>query len=478
MTGDKRARLKQWLASGEVRLQPLSFPQRELWEASAVPVADTANHICCIIELRGLVTPDECRDAVQRVVERQEVMRLSFLPGKDGPLQMIRRSSEANIRFRDLSPARGQPDAVEELARGIFSEPFDLTQGPLYRAEMLHRAADDHVLVLAIHHTIADGWTLGVFVRDLCGAYLQGMMKKREALTEVPLSYTAWGAAERAFWQPAELEKRAAFWKSALAGARRLFTHPDPQEAPANQANGTSADPRDPRDSLAKKTARATFGTSAGGLHRSVFHIPAELGNAARELARRSGATLFSTLLTAFQAALSRWTGADDIVVGTPVANRNKPAIRETMGYCSGNVPLRGQVDGARPFSDALRAVQQTTVDAFANAMPFAELARALGDSPASGRHPVYDVRFALQNHPIPDATLPSFSARLRMRATGTARFDLGCEITEDDEALEVVWLRRENRFTESDILELDRLFHTILAGACRSPERRTALLI
>jgi hypothetical protein len=448
MTEDKRARLKQWLASGEVRLQPLSFPQRELWEASAVPVPDGANHICCVIEVRGLVTPDECRAAVQRVVERQEVLRLSFLPGKDGPLQMIRRSGEANIRFRDLSPAQGQPDAIEELARAIFNEPFDLMQGPLYRAEMLRRAADDHVLVLTIHHAIADGWTLGVFVRDLCGAYLQGMMKKREPLPEVPLSYTAWGAAERAFWQPAELEQREAFWKSALAGAHRLFA---------------------PADSTEPFT---------GALHRTVFHVPAELGNAARELARRSGATLFSTLLAAFQATLSRWTGADDIVVGTPVANRHKPAIRETMGYCSGNVPLRGQVDGARPFSDALRAVQQTTVDAFANAMPFAELARALGESPGPGRHPVYDVRFALQNHPIPDVTLPSLSARLRMRATGTARFDLGCEITESGEALEVVWLRRENRFSESDILELDRIFRTILAGACRSPESRTSALL
>jgi len=460
MTGDKRARLKQWLASGEVRLQPLSFPQRELWEASAVPVADTASHICCIIELRGLVTPDECREAVQRVVERQEVMRLSFLPGKDGPLQMIRRTGEANIHFRDLLPAQGDPESIEELAREIFSEPFDLMQGPLYRAEMLRRGADDHVLVLTIHHAIADGWTLGVFVRDLCGAYLQGMVNKREALPEVPLSYTAWGAAERAFWQPVELEQRAAFWRSALADAHPLFTQ-NPEV----------------RDSPAQKSARASFGTSGAGLRRSVFHLPAELGSAARELARRSGATLFSTLLAAFQTALSKWTGADDIVVGTPVANRNKPAIRETMGYCSGNVPLRGQVDGARPFSGALRAVQQTTVDAFANAMPFAELARALGQSPAPGRHPVYDVRFALQNHPIPDVTLPSLSARLRMRATGTARFDLGCEITEDGEALEVVWLRRENRFDESDILELDHLFRTILAGACRSPESRTAAL-
>lgn len=409
-----------------------------------MPVADLANHICCLIHVRGVISPDECREAIQQVIERQEALRLSFLPGKDAPLQMIRKSGEANFRSRELSLSEGNPEAVEELAREIFREPFDLVQGPLYRIEMLQCTAEDHVLVMAMHHSIADGWTLGVFVRELCGAYLQAKMGVREALPEVPLSYSAWGAAERALWTPAELERCATFWKSELAGHRRFW--------PAS--------------------------SSASPLQRSVIQLPADLGNAVRELARRNGATLFSTLLTSFQVALSKWTGADDIVVGTPVANRNKPAVRETMGYCSGNVPLRGQVDAARPFAEALRAMHQTTVDAFAHAMPFAELARALGDQPAPDHHPVFDVRFALQNHPIPDVALPSLSARLRMRSTGTARFDLGCEITEDGEALDVAWARRSNRFSESDILDLDCLFRSTLAAACRSPQSRTAVLV
>ena len=177
----------------------------------------------------------------------------------------------------------------------------------------------------------------------------------------------------------------------------------------------------------------------SGPLQRSVSLIPANLGRAARELARRHGATLFSTLLTAFRIALSRWTGATDIVVGTPVANRSKQAMRETMGYCSGIVPLRGQIEHDRPFSDGLRAVHQASVDCFANAIPFAELVRALGDPPSPGHTPIFDVRFALQNHPLPDAAVPGLSVQLKMRSTGTARFHLGCEITENGEALEVV---------------------------------------
>ncbi len=448
MSEAKRDRLKQWLASGEARLLPLTFPQRELWETSPVAVTDMAHHICCLIAVRGPITPEDCRAAVQLVVERQEALRLSFLPGKNGPVQMIRQTGEANFHVRELSAAEGAPDAIEELAREIFAEPFDLVQGPVYRLVMLRRGAEDFVLAFAIHHAVADGWTLGMFVEDLCGAYLHGKLGRREPLPAVPLSYSAWGAAERAFWTPAELAPRAAFWQSNLAGTPRLWS--------------TREQPK----------------SVAGAAQRWVARLPAELGGAARELARRSGATLFSTLLTAFQIALARWTGADDLVVGTPVANRGKQAVRETMGYCSGVVPLRGQIDRARPFSEALRSVYQTTIDAFAHAMPFAELVRAVGDPAAPGYNPVFEVRFALQNHPVPEIAMIGLSAKLSMRSTGTPRFDLACEITEEGEAMEVAWLFRPGLFLQAEIRDLDRLFQNVLTGACRAPQSRTAVLM
>src|ERR1700722_12071410 len=285
MSEDKRALLKQWLANGKISLHPLTFPQRELWEASPVSVTDSANHITCLIHLRGLITRQACEAALQRVVERQEVLRLSFLPGKERPVQMIRQTREANIRFRELSSRQDREEAIEELAKEIFSEPFDSVQGPLYRTEMLRRSADHHVLVFAIHHAIADGWTLGVFVQDLCMAYVQGLMGLHEGLPPVPLTYAEWGADERTFWQPAELERRAAFWKSNLAGSCRLW----------NSLEGTQP--------------------ASGAHHRLVSLIPVDLANAARELARVAGATLFSTMLTAFQVALSRWTGEGDVLV-------------------------------------------------------------------------------------------------------------------------------------------------------------------
>ena len=447
MSDDKRARLKQWLESGEARLHPLSFPQRELWEASPVPVADASNQVCSVIHVRGLLTFPDCQAAVQRVVERQEVLRLSFLPGKDQPLQLVRRTAgEPNLTFRELTSVQAAPEAIEEIAQEIFREPFDLVQAPLYRCTILRRAADDHVMVFAIHHAIADGWTLGVFVQDLFGAYLQGLMGVREPLPPVPLSYTAWGAAERSAWPAAELEKKATYWKAALAGAPRLWS---------------------PAVEVIRESPIRWLST-----------VPADASAAIREAARRSGATLFSTLLAAFQIALARWTGVEDIVVGVPVANRHLPAVRETMGYCSGVVPIRGQVDLDRPFLESLRVVQQATTDAFANAMPFAELVRALGERPAPGCNPVFNVRFALQNHPIPDVSLPTLGAKLRMRWTGTARFDLACEFTEQNDVLEIAWLFRPGQFPPTDIEDLNRLLQDALTNACRAPESRLAASI
>jgi hypothetical protein len=445
MPEDKRARLKQWLESGEARLHALTFSQRELWEASPAPPTDVSNHICCVITARGLITAEDYIACIQQVVDRQEVLRLSFLPGKNGAVQVVRARGEASVRFRDV-PRQTTTAAIDELALETFHEPFQLVAGPLYRLEVIRRAPDDAVLVFAIHHAIADGWTLGVFVQDLCAAYLQQRMSASQKLPPVPTSYSSWGAAERAFWQPAELESRSAFWKPRLTGARRLWSTPG--------ANHIVFVPR-----------------------RMVTQLPAELATGVREVARRSGATLFSTLLAAFQMTLARWTGEDDILVGTPVANRTKPDVRETMGYFSGVVPLRGQVERDRPFSEHVRMVQQTTIDAFAKAMPFAELIAAMGERPAPNYNPIYQVRFALQNHPVPDVELRGLSLKLEMRSTGTPRFDLGCEVTEKGDILEVVWLFRESLFSQPEIEELGRLFTTVLESACRVPERRTAAL-
>lgn len=439
MADDPRSQFKRWLESGEARLQPVTLPQRELWENSPVPVADPANHICGVIEIKGPVTHAQCEAALQRVIDRHEALRTSFLPGKERPLQMIRANVAAVLGYRELSVG----DDLDALMQEIYRQPFDVLQGPVHRVEMIRRGANDHVLAFSFHHAIADGWSLGIFVQDLCTAYVMGlsalkktvavgMMGLRNSLPPVAQTYNEWATAERTYWQPAELDRRILFWKSHLAGSSRMWDG----------------------------------GGASGKLERWVSAIPRDLVRGVKALAVSDGTTLFSALLAVFQLTLARWTGKHDILVGTPVANRNKDAVRETMGYFAGVVPIRGQVDPSRNFSDHLKSVSETTLDCFANAMPFAELAAAICEGSAAGHHSIFDVRFALQNHPVPDVLLPRISTKLRMRSTGTARFDLGCEITADGETLEVVWLFRQGIFPLAEIRLLDTIYQEMLANA------------
>lgn len=437
---EKRARLKQWLTSGEVALHPLTLPQRELWEASPVPPGSSANHICCVITVNGALTQEDCRAAIQAVVDRQHALRISILPGKERPLQMVRRSAEVSFAYRVLPEGANDADAVEARAQEVFSEPFDLVQGPLYRVEMMCCGENRHVLAFAIHHSIADGWTLGVFVQDLVAAYLQITRKLPGPMPALTQSYIEWGAAERALWSAEEVAKRLPFWKTQLAGSQPLWKAPE--------------------------------GKVVHRLNRIVSGIGKELAASAKELAKRQGATQFSVLLSAFYITLHAWRGMDDMVVGSPVANRKKSQERETMGYYAGNVPLRAKVTPTASFTSFLSQVHGTVMDAFENAIPFVELANALeGGKCGCEAHPIYDTRFALQNHPVPDVDLPGISARLRMRSTGTARFYLGCEVTEMDNALEVVWLINTALFARSDADALDRIFRSVLTVVCAKPE-------
>jgi hypothetical protein len=440
MRPDSRDRLKQWLVSGEARLYPLSFSQRELWENSPVPAEDAANHISSIVEIKGALTEKEAVAALQRVVDRQEALRTSFLPGKERPLQLVRARATANVRYRELSKAELQPEGLSELLKQNSSVRFDLMHGPLYRADLLRRSATDHLLIFSIHHAIADGWSLGVFVQDLCAAYLTAA-----PLPRLAQSYAECSAAERALWKPAELDSRAHYWRNKLAGARQLL----------------------PPDAAAERMTQP--------LERWTSLVVEDLTASVRELSRRHKATLFSTLLAAFELTLFKWSGEDDLVVGAPVANRSTAASRETIGYFSAVVPLRNPVDRKRTLAEHFAFTHDGAVDGFANAMPFAEISRALGEPRGRGVHCIFDVRFALHNHPVPDVVVPGFATSLRMRSSGTARFDLACEIVEVGKQLEVVWLFRSPTFSATTIAEIHRLFLNVLTKTCFSPESQVS---
>jgi hypothetical protein len=446
MEADPRSKLKEWLSAGHARLEPLSFPQRELWEASAIPPGDASNNICCLLDIRGPLTLAMCTEALGHVIKRQDVLRTTFLPGKERPLQVVRAEADPVLSYRDWPAAATGDDHLPAQTQEFFARPIDLLRGPLYRIEMLKRGADHHVLALAIHHSIADGWTLGNFVHDFttgcllawqsAGNDISRLGAMRLEMPPLEMTHGQWAAAERAQWTTLALQKHGEYWRQRLEGSRPLFHD------------------------------RGTL--QPGALVRWHTAISGALADPLRALAKSRGVTLFSTLLAAFRVALFRWAGATDVVVGTPVAGRTTAAVRETMGYFSGNVPLRGRLDPDQPFDAALAERHREVVDDFAHAMPFAELASAVDGGQKARRHPVFDVRFAVQNHPFPSIDIPGISSRLELVSTGTARFDIGCEITEDARNLALVWLHRTDILGHADMAELDRVYRGVIGEVGR----------
>ncbi len=434
MTDDGRERLREWLQSGRARLQPLSLTQQELWYAAPYPASDPSNHIGGLLFVRGPLRWRLLEQALGQVAARQEVLKLSVLQGRTEPVQLIREEMQPVLRADAGSDFNGEATTVEEASEAIFAEPFDLTHGPLYRVHVVERDRDDFVIVLTVHHAIADGWTIGVFMEDLWKAYFNVLLGHGTRLPPVQQAYNRWAAEDRSFWTADEIGPRSEFWKTKLTGARRLLDAP-PQPS--------------------------------GRRRRLRTHLAPDRVERLRRTARKSGATLFSTLLAAFRLTLAEWRGAQDILVGTPVANRSRSATKQTMGSFAGLVPLRGDVPQSLAFADHVAAAQDDTAEAFARALPFVKLVETLGEDIVPGRNPVFDVRFALQNHPMPDFAYPGLSIRMHLLSTGTARFDLGCEVTEDGDQMEVVWLYRGDLFNDSEMESLDRLWCELLDAAC-----------
>ncbi len=442
MADDARARLKEWLASGQARLVPLTFPQRELWEAAPVPPGDASNNICSLLDIRGPLTPELCREALGMVIARQEALRTTVLPGKERPVQLVRATADAVVTVIELPPGATGEEAAIAAMTPHFRAPFDLVAGPLYRLIMVPCGPDHCFLGTVTHHAISDGWAMTTFVEDFMTGCIAAWRKSGKDMTRLqglsdtllppPMTYSQWGASERARWTPAELQRAAGRWQSRLQGASLFFDADHP----------VGAEP----------------------LERWVTHIPAASAEAVRQLARRSGATAFTTLSAAFRKALARWKAKTDVVLGTPVAGRGRAAVRETMGYFSEVVPLRCPIDPALPLAELVPRVHAEAVEDFAAAIPFAELAR-IPEAPR-GRHAVYDVRFAVQNHPFPDIVVPGVSSKFRNLSSGTSRFDLACEITGDSGQMEVVWLRRESVVGQSEVRQLDALFREVLSEA------------
>ena len=405
---------------------PASFAQRRLWFLDRLEPGGSHNTIFRAVRLRGRLDRQALGEALRRIVERHEALRTRFEEADGEPVQVIepaadRRAILARVDLARL-PAAERERRVAELARAEAAAPFDLGRAPLARFTLvdLGRAdgadgADRAVLFLAVHHIVADGWSLGILLRELSVLY-GALRRDRDAspegagLPELETGYGTYARSQRERLSGAMLEREIEHWRERLGGAPTVLDLPTDRPRPALASFRGAIEP---------------------------FELGPELAAGVRDLARSERATPFMVLLAAFAAALARWTGRDDLLVGTPVAGRPRSELEPLIGFFANTLVLRADLRGRPSFREAVRRIRAQALGAFGQQeMPFERLVEVLEEDRDLSRNPLYQVMFALQNQPAASLSLDGLEVAPMPVERGLSKVDLTLDLVERGGAL------------------------------------------
>ncbi|MET0395626.1 MAG: amino acid adenylation domain-containing protein, partial [Longimicrobiaceae bacterium] len=432
---------------------PLSFGQERLWLLDQMHPGDGVYTIPVALHLAGALDADALRGALEDIVRRHEALRTVFGRDGDHPVQVVLPPSAFELAVADLSgvPGEARTAALDARARAEALRPFDLGAGPLFRALLLRAAEDEHVLVLAMHHAASDGWSMDVLFRELGVLYAARLRGEASPLPALPLRYADYAAWQREWLTGEALERQLDGWKARLAAAPALLDLPTDRPRPAVQS-------------------------FRGATHD--FRVPEETAGALRILARREGATPFMALLAAWQLVLARWSGQDDVVVGTGVAGRTRAELEGLVGMFVNTLALRADLSGDPPFRELLARVRETTLDAHAHQdLPFERLVEALETGRSPGHAPVVQVMFTLQAAPPAAPALPGLRARVEEIPTATAKFDLTLQLTDTGGEIAGALEYATDLFDAATTERMAEHFRVLLARAAAHPDRPISAL-
>jgi hypothetical protein len=422
-----------------VERAPLSYSQRRLWFIDQLQGSSTEYNMPEALRLRGRLDVDALRCTVQSIVDRHESLRTHFGEEQGEPVQIIAPSLTVEIPMEDLSllSETEQQRQVMAFLNHEWCEPFDLAHGPLLRVKLLKLAEEDHVLLRTFHHIVSDGWSLGVFMRefrDLYEAYLQG---RENPLPDLPLQF-----ADFALWQTQSardglLDEDLRFWKEHLAGI------PEELEIPRDR----------------KRPAVQTFAADACGIT-----LPAEKVAALKQCGR---STLYMTLLAAFAVLMHRYSGQDDIVVGSPIANRQDERLEGLIGFFANMLAMRVRVDPNASFRELLDQVREFALEAYRHQdIPFERVLEELSVNRSLNRTPVFQVVFALQNASSGLQELKGLKIEELGAEAWTVRFDLEVNAIERNGQLHIVWIYNRDLFDRGRIEQMARHYERLLTAA------------
>ncbi|ARU62831.1 hypothetical protein CBW65_19015 [Tumebacillus avium] len=447
----ERSGLEQELAlvpvpKGECGTAGVSFAQQRLWFLDRLQPDSAVYNIPVAIELRGRLDVGALGAALTEIVRRHESLRTVFAEVDGEPLQVILDAMAVELQAESVTREQAALVAEQEAAAA-----FDLARGPLFRARLLCVAEEEQVLLLTMHHIISDGWSQGIVYEELAAWYRYFTGATAERPQELAVQYADYAAWQRSWMSGDRLDGQLAYWKDKLGGTLPVAQLPTDRPRPTVQ-------------------------TQRGKL--KMFTLEQELLVALQELSRREGATLYMTLLAAFQTLLHRYSGETDIIVGSPVAGRNHPAVEKLIGFFVNTLVLRSDLQGNPRFTDLLSRVRVTALEALAHGdVPFERLVEELQPERSPGISPLCQVVFALQNVPMAEMELPGLTAAVTELDSGTAKFDLTVMMTEEQDGLLAQVEYSTDLFDDVTIERLMAHFRILLQGIVQEPEQEIGAL-
>ncbi|MEV5735713.1 amino acid adenylation domain-containing protein [Streptomyces sp. NPDC052292] len=435
---------------------PLSFAQRRLWFLDQLEPGRAEYLIPMGLRIRGPLDVAALRASLSELVARHEVLRTRFVSDDDGsPGQVVDPPRPLPLAVHDLRSVAGE-DAREEAATALVDtegfRPMDLGTGPMVRALLIRLADDEHLLSLTVHHIAFDGWSAGVLSRELTALYGARLTGTASGLTEPPLQYADFAVWQREWFTGEVLAEQLDYWRGRLAGT-------EPLELPTDR----------------RRPARRT-----GNGAMLTFRVPAQTADGARRLSKDTGASLFMTLLAVFQAVLSRYSGQEDIAVGTPIAGRNRAEIENMLGFFVNTLVMRTDLSGDPTFTELLARVKDTALGAYDHQdLPFERLVEELAPQRDLSRNPLFQTMFVLQNTPDSRSwELPGLTVRQLDVSAQDSKFDFTFYTTEAaDGALDGTVVYSTDLFDEATMVRLAGHFETLLAAACATPDARLSEL-
>ncbi len=430
---------------------PLSFSQKRIWFLEQLEPETRIYNDVSGLRLVGELDGAAMDAAVRGVVERHESLRTVFVEEAGEPVQVVLEDHPVRLELRDLShlPEDDRLAEVRRVADEVTLVPFDLVRGPLLRPVLLRLGERDHALLLALHHIIFDGWSWGIFWRDLLALYNATREGRPSPLPPVALQYGDFAVWQQEHLAGGALERQTEYWKERLRGAPTLIGLPTDRPRPAEQTyRGDSFD----------------------------FTVPEEISARVAALAQREGATLFMALLAVLASLLGRYSGEDDVVIGSPIASRTRPELEGVVGLFANTLAIRAELAGEPSFRALLRRVRDAVFEDYANQdLPFEKIVEELRGERSLSYNPVYQVLFVLHNFPRVHGGFGGLEIHPLEMAHRKSKLDLALSMMEDGGAIRGGWEYSTELFDRDTIVRLTDHFVVLLAAAVAEPDRPLA---